>query len=228
LGTPQLQPILIKTYNEDWGTLTTDPLTQNPNIKISEPSSTFSRVVRAVQDYAEIYFIGNPQYAVGGENNITECVMWVNVNTNTSGGELRSEGRWTELENHIHLAIPTFDQIWVYYGAPDGWIWRAGGVVATQNDYGDGWFPVIDAPSGPQALAVVVQGSGSGTVTSSPVGINGQSIVTYAYGTIVTLTASPAPGSVFAGWSGAASGTGAAAITMNSNQIVIATFNDIP
>jgi len=228
LGTPQLQALLIKTANEDWGTLTTDPLTQNPNIKVSEPSSTFSRIIRAVQDYAEIYFIGNPQTNAGGESNKTECVIWVNVNTNTSGGELRSEGRWTELENHIHLAIPTFDQIWVYYGVPDGWIWRAGGVVATQNDYGAGWFPVIDLASGPQALAVVTRGSGSGTVTSSPVGINGQSIVTYAYGTIVTLTASPALGSVFAGWSGAASGTGAAAITMNSNQIVIATFNEIP
>jgi hypothetical protein len=225
LGTPQLQALLIKTQNEDWGTLTTDPLTQNPNIKVSESNSTFSRIVRAVQDYAEIYFIGNPQTNAGGESNKTECVIWINSNTHTGGAELSSEGRWAALENHIHVAIPTFDQIWVYYGVPDGWIWRAGGVVATQNDYGDGWFPVIDSASGPQALAVVVQGSGSGTVTSSPVGINGQSIVTYAYGTIVTLTASPALGSVFVGWSGAASGTGAAAITMNSNQIVIARFD---
>jgi hypothetical protein len=75
-------------------------------------------------------------------------------------------------------------------------------------------------------LAVVVRGSGS--VTSSPVGINGQSITSFAYGTIVTLTASAPLGWQFAGWSGAASGTGAAAITMNSNQIVIATFNEIP
>jgi hypothetical protein len=142
LGTPQLQALLIKTANEDWGTLTADPL--NPNIKISDPDTTFTRIVRAVQSYAEIYFIGNPQTNCGGESNKTECVIWINSNTHTGAVELSSEGRWTALENHIHTAIPTYDPIWIYYGVPDGWIWRAGGVVATQGgDHGDGWFPVI-------------------------------------------------------------------------------------
>jgi hypothetical protein len=145
LGTPQLQALLIKTYNEDWGTLTTDTLTQNPNIKVSESSTLFAKIVRAVQDHAEIYFIGNPQVAAGGESNVTECVMWVNVNTNTSGGELRSEGRWTELEDYLHLAVPTGDTIYVFFAVPDGWIWRADGIVATANgNKGLGWFPVID------------------------------------------------------------------------------------
>jgi len=229
LSTPQLQALLIKTQNEDWGTLTTDPLTLNPNIKVSESNSTFSRIVRAVQDYSEIYFIGNPQTNAGGESNKTECVIWINSNTHTGGAELSSEGRWTALENHIQVAVPTYDPIWVYYGVPDGWIWRADGVVATQyGNYGGGWFPIIDGANSPQALAVVVNGAGTGGVTSSPVGINGQSIISFAYGTIVTLTATAYPGSVFAGWSGAASGTGTAAITMNSNQIVTARFDLVP
>jgi hypothetical protein len=141
LGTPQLQALLIKTVNEDWGTLTPDPL--NPNIKISDPDTIFTRIVRAVQSYAEIYFIGNPQVGAGGESNKTECVIWINSNTHTGGIELSSEGRWTALENHIQTAIPTYDPIFIYYGVPDGWIWRAGGIVANNSNKGDGWFPII-------------------------------------------------------------------------------------
>jgi hypothetical protein len=145
LGTPQLQAILIKTFNEDWGTLTTDPQTGNPNIKVSEPGTLFAKIVRAVQDHAEIYFIGNPQQSVGGETNITECVIWVNVNTNTSGGELRSEGRWTELEDYLQLAVPTSDPIIVLFAVPDGWIWRVDGVVPDRsNDYQHYYTPVIN------------------------------------------------------------------------------------
>jgi hypothetical protein len=142
LGTPQLQALMIKTYNEDWGNLVTDPLTQNENIKVSGPDTLFAKIVRAVQDHAEIYFIGNPQEGVGGENNVTECVMWVNVNTNTSGGELRSEGRWTELEDYLHLAVPTGDPIYVWFAVPDGWIWKVDGSVATSGT-GPNWFPSI-------------------------------------------------------------------------------------
>jgi hypothetical protein len=140
LGTPQLQALLIKTYNEDWGNIVTEPETQNDNIRVSAPGSTFSRIIRAVQDYAEIYYIGNPQKNVGGENNVTECVVWVNVNTNTSGGELRSNGRWTELENHIQVNVPTNDPVYVWFAVPDGWVWRADGIVPTSGE-GPGWFP---------------------------------------------------------------------------------------
>jgi len=143
LGTPQLQALLIKTYNESWGNFVTDPATQNENIKFTGPDTTFAKIVRAVQDYAEIYFIGNPQTNCGGENNVTECVFWVNVNTNTSGGELRSEGRWTELESHIQANIPTSDTVYVLFAVPDGWIWRVNGSVANSSSIPDYWPPVI-------------------------------------------------------------------------------------
>jgi streptogramin lyase len=81
--------------------------------------------------------------------------------------------------------------------------------------------------SGTDTLSVSRAGSGSGTVTSSPVGIDCGSTcsATFNSGAEVTLTATPAAGSVFAGWSGAGcSGTGTCAATMSSDQAVTATF----
>lgn len=75
-------------------------------------------------------------------------------------------------------------------------------------------------------LTVTKNGTGSGTVTSSPAGISCGSTCTASYtsGTPVTLTATPAAGSAFTGWSGACSGTSACTVTMNSAKNVTATF----
>lgn len=76
-----------------------------------------------------------------------------------------------------------------------------------------------------------VSGSGSGSVTSSPTGIScpGACSHSYANGTTVTLTATPAAGSTFAGWSGSGcSGTGTCMVTMSSDQGVTATFSALP
>ncbi len=81
------------------------------------------------------------------------------------------------------------------------------------------------------ALTVNKNGMGSGTVTSSPAGINcGDTCsASFTQGTTVTLTATPASGSVFAGWSGAGcSGTGSCTVTMSAAQSVTATFNTAP
>ncbi len=74
-------------------------------------------------------------------------------------------------------------------------------------------------------LAVTI--AGSGTVTSSPAGINcpGTCTATFPLGTAVTLTPKAATGSNFTGWSGGGcSGTSTCSITMNSDQAVTATF----
>lgn len=76
-------------------------------------------------------------------------------------------------------------------------------------------------------LTVTKAGSGSGTVTSSPAGINCGTACSepYASNTGVTLTATPASGSVFAGWSGACTGTGSCTVTMDAAKSVTATFS---
>jgi List-Bact-rpt repeat protein len=85
------------------------------------------------------------------------------------------------------------------------------------------------APPSEFALTVTPAGTGKGTVTSSPAGINCgiDCSEAYAGGTEVTLTATPAAGSTFAGWSGACSGTGACKLTMSQARNVTATFNAV-
>lgn len=81
------------------------------------------------------------------------------------------------------------------------------------------------------ALTVSRNGTGSGTVSSNPAGINcgATCSASFTQGATVTLTAIPASGTVFAGWSGGGcSGTGTCTVTMNAAQSVTATFNTAP
>lgn len=76
-------------------------------------------------------------------------------------------------------------------------------------------------------LNVSKAGAGTGTVSSNPAGIDCGADCSEGYnsGTTVTLTATAAFGSDFAGWSGACSGTGNCAVTMDADKSVAATFN---
>jgi hypothetical protein len=75
-------------------------------------------------------------------------------------------------------------------------------------------------------LTVTPVGTGSGTVVSAPAGISCGTDCReiYANGTVVTLTALAAPGSMFAGWSGDA-GCADGVLTMSDNRSCTATFN---
>ena len=82
----------------------------------------------------------------------------------------------------------------------------------------------------PQTFTLTVRpaGVGSGIVTSSPTGINCGSTcsASFAAGTSITLTATAAPTSVFAGWSnGGCSGADTCTMTLGADTTVTATFN---
>ena len=75
-------------------------------------------------------------------------------------------------------------------------------------------------------FTVTPAGTGTGTVTSSPAGINcgGSCTNGFALGTTVTLTATPGALSTFAGWSGACTGTGSCIVAVDGAKSVTATF----
>jgi hypothetical protein len=86
----------------------------------------------------------------------------------------------------------------------------------------------LAATSGTSAtalLTVVTGGTGSGTVTPSPAG-TGTGGTTYTTGTAVTLTATPAAGSYFAGWVNCGSTTTSTTcqLTLNNDTSVTALF----
>jgi hypothetical protein len=75
-------------------------------------------------------------------------------------------------------------------------------------------------------LTVSKTGSGSGTITSSPAGIDcgGDCSEEYEEGKIVALSAAAEPGSEFKGWSGACSSAGSCEVTMSAAKAVSAEF----
>ena len=82
--------------------------------------------------------------------------------------------------------------------------------------------------SPPSQFTLSVSLSGSGTVTSSPAGIDcgATCSASFASGSLVSLSAAAASGSTFAGWSGGGcSGTSTCTVTMNAATSVTATFS---
>ena len=66
-------------------------------------------------------------------------------------------------------------------------------------------------------LSVTAPAAGTGTIVSSPSGINcpGSCSANFVSGATVSLTETAAATYIFAGWSGSCSGTGACSVTMD-------------
>ena len=112
-----------------------------------------------------------------------------------------------------------------------GWSGSCGGSGACQFTADrdlelDAAFALV--PTGPNqhALAVALAGNGSGHVVSNPAGIDCGTACSAKFdeGTSVKLSAQPAGGSSFSGWSGACSGTGDCTVAMNADATATATF----
>ena len=77
-------------------------------------------------------------------------------------------------------------------------------------------------------LSVALAGTGAGSVSSSPAGINcgTDCTETYPAGTTVTLTAAPINGSSFAGWTGGGcTGTASCTVTLTADTTITARFD---
>jgi LmbE family N-acetylglucosaminyl deacetylase len=122
--------------------------------------------------------------------------------------------------SNSHAAKPTFT-------APTGPASLTFSLVVKSAEAGSRADSVTVSVAAPKfALKVTRSGNGSGTVTSSPAGIECGSDCeeSYEQGTKVTLSPSPTAGSEFKGWSGTCSGTGACEVTMSAAKSVGAEF----
>jgi hypothetical protein len=111
-----------------------------------------------------------------------------------------------------------------------GWSGACTGTMSTCTLVMNGPRSVTATFSDRPLLSVSKSGTGGGTVTSSPGGIDCGSDCEQEYdpGTSVTLTATAGDDSTFDGWSGACSGMSSCVLTMNTSHAVTATFNEIP
>jgi hypothetical protein len=126
-----------------------------------------------------------------------------------------------------HLMVPT-DAL---FDSQNGRLLVVNGVGNLTSFGIDGGTNPIDTTLPTQVLTVVAGGSGSGTVTSVPAGIacsGGTCNAAFVSGTQVTLLPTADANSVFAGWSGACSGTGNCTVTLNGPVSVTATFTGVP
>jgi len=109
----------------------------------------------------------------------------------------------------------------------------SGGAVVTGSMTGNVICSTVSGGSANPTLTVTFGGSGTGTVTSSPVGLAVPCVAPssclgqFGAGTVVTLTAVPTSPSTFSNWGGCTTQPTAnpCSVTMNGNQTVIATFN---
>jgi hypothetical protein len=86
---------------------------------------------------------------------------------------------------------------------------------------------VVVVPGTGQSLSVSKDGAGTGTVSSQPAGIDCGDVCSEGFpgGSLVTLTATPAAGSRFAGWVGEGCfGSGPCTLTMDATRHVSAAF----
>ena len=82
------------------------------------------------------------------------------------------------------------------------------------------------SPPAGYAVTVTMAGAGTGTVTSSPAGINCPSTCSASFpqNSLVTLSETPGANNTFGGWGGACTGTATCSVTLSAASSVTATF----
>ena len=101
---------------------------------------------------------------------------------------------------------------------------RFGALVCVLVGCGGGHSTGSGNKQPPASHTLTVQVAGDGKVTSSPAGIDCGAACSVSFAQAVTLTAVPSANAMFAGWSGACSGTGACVVAMTADATVTAAF----
>ncbi len=179
-------------------------------------------------------FVNNSVRAIG----VSGSTVYLGGNFHTVGGIARkyaaavgTDGTLTswnpDLNNGVNAIGVSGSNVYLV-----GWFRTVGGIARNYSAaVGTNGALLGLWPIQPMLLSVTKSGSGSGTVASSPAGIAcGTTCSTmFAPGTSVTLTASPAAGSSFTGWSGSGcSGTSTCTVVMSAARAVSAEFAVVP
>ena len=108
----------------------------------------------------------------------------------------------------------------------DGWSGACSGTTTCTVSM-TGTEKVSAAFDAGEVLTVSIAGSGSGTVTSSPAGINCPTTCSFTFppNTPVTLSETPASNDAFTSWAGACSGSENCSLTVDASMSITANFS---
>jgi hypothetical protein len=219
------------------------PCTNYPNtsnyFSCYRPSGTYGVMSTNPSAYAPAFASGTGwDFATGiGTVNVYNLVTnWASSGGGNASLTVSVTGSGTVTSNPTGISCPstcshTFtggSQVTLTPTPAGGWAFSSWGGACSGNGVCNVSMNAAESVTATfvQDVALSVNVTGSGTVASSPAGINCGSTCSanFAPGTQVTLTAAPASGWSFSGWGGACGGTGACNVTMNSAQSVSATF----
>jgi len=170
-------------------------------------SSEFANI-----DWIEV--TGNNPTAASCSGTVTNYTLTANSSPSAGGSVSPSSGSYAAGSTVAVTATPASGYVFT------GWSGSASGTTNPLTLTMDGNKSVTANFSQQQSYTLTTSVSGSGTITKSP------DAASYVSGTAVTLTATPAGGYTFDGWSGAVTGTtNPVSITMDANKTVTATFS---
>ena len=154
-------------------------------------------------------------------------VTWTDASTNEQGFKLeRKTGTAGTYAQLATLPAGTTGYVDATVTAGTTYCYRARAYNAAGDSAYSNEDCAIPASATLYTVTVGKAGTGTGTVASSPSAINCGSTCSanIASGTSIALSATPAAGSTFTGWSGACVGTGGCALLVNGNKSVTANF----
>lgn len=182
------------------------PITRTIPYKFGFTSPCFTKTLIAGKQET----IKNLLYTVEDEKQYTlsSDASWLSITKNQSGVALPSAVEMEAMIDTRNLAPGDYTATITATGTGSGPFFT-----------GSSFCVNLKVLSDTEAHTLEVNTVGSGTVSKSP------DLDLYAAGSTVTLTATPSPGYLFAGWSGDASGiTNPLAVSMNANKSYTATF----